>query len=287
LNDQGRPSSALRRKTGGFLLALLARSPRPLVQGIQSLVARNVHARRALRSISGPMRTGQHTISRGPAKGLVMDVSGSRPSYLLGTAEPEVVEIFERYVRPGGVALDLGANVGFFTLVSAALVGREGKVVAFEPLPQNAEALRRNVAINDLDQVAVVEAAVSDAEGHADLTIGPSDQQASLTVQRSSEHIRVPTVTIDDEMRRRDLVPTFVKIDVEGAEDASLIGAAHTLRHCRPVVLCEVHTDRPSLEHPVPRLLAGLGYRVSWLEDEATAGETFWAPHLLAVPDRL
>jgi FkbM family methyltransferase len=258
--------------------------PRPVLDLVQGLVSRNRRVRGVVRRVTAPMRSGAHTIARGPAQGLLMDVAGSRPSYLLGTAEPDVVAVFERHLSRGDVALDLGANVGFFTLVSAALVGPEGRVVAFEPLPDNAAALRRNVALNALAHVAVVEAAVSDSEGSADLTLGESDQVASLAFDdRGEETIRVETVTIDAEMQRRGLAPTMIKIDVEGAEDAVVRGAIETLTTHRPVVLCEIHEDKPSVNYGVPKMLADLGYELSWLQ-EFPDGERFWAPHLVAVP---
>lgn len=275
-----------RPQPGDILHRVAALMPRAALHRVQALVSRNRRVRGVVRRISAPMRTGAHTISAGPAEGLKMDVAGSRPSYLLGIAEPDVVAVFERHLSRGGVALDLGANVGFFTLVCAALVGDEGRVVAFEPLPANAAALRRNVELNVLDHVTVVEAAVTDYEGVTTLTIGDSDQEASIALEnRGDQAIDVQTVTLDAEMRRRGLAPTLVKIDVEGAEEAVIRGALELLREHRPVVLCEVHDDRPSMSKGAPRMLAELGYELSWLQ-EFEDGTQFWAPHLVAVPPR-
>jgi FkbM family methyltransferase len=257
--------------------------PPPLVARIQSVVARRRTARRLARWLTQPLRAGAYPIARGPAAGMLMDLAGSRPSYLLGATEPELVALLQRHLRPGDVVLDLGANVGFFTLIGAALVGDAGRVVAVEPLPRNAYYLRRNVALNHLANVTVVQAAVSEGEGVLPLSLGESDQDGTLTGS-GGPALAVRTVSVDALVEELGVRPALVKIDVEGAEACVLEGMAATLRTARPIVVCEVHTHGPSLEHPVAVALAGAGYRLSWLEDEATAGPPMWAPHLVAMP---
>lgn len=175
---------------------------------------------------------------------------------------------------------DLGANVGFFTLVAAALVGSTGRVVALEPSPAVAVALRHNVKINRLNQVTVREAAVSDTVGHASFDLADNNQSGALGIGGQT----VATTTVDDEVRRTGYVPDVIKLDVEGAESRAIAGMATTLAQHRPVVVCELHVDQPSFDHLVPRALAAAGYQLSWLEGPQIAGTEFWAPHLVAIP---
>jgi FkbM family methyltransferase len=217
---------------------------------------------------------------------MLIDVAGSRPSYVLGTAERDMQDFLAAHLRAGDVVFDLGANVGFFTLVAAALVGPSGRVVAYEPLPTNAVALRRNVGLNELANVEVVEAAVSAAVGTAELDPNGSDQEGSLVVHRGSATISVPTVSVDAEADRLAVAPTLVKIDVEGAEGDVLTGMMRTLGTARPIVVCEVHQHHHDLSDPIPAALRAAGYDVTWLEPEAQSPDGFWAPHLVGVPRR-
>jgi FkbM family methyltransferase len=188
---------------------------------------------------------------------VLIEVGGSRPSYLLGTAEPEVVRCMDEHIKPGDVFYDLGANVGYFSLVAAALGAR---VVAFEPFPDNLRLLQRNAEGRDVEVRPV---AVSDREGFASFEAGPTSQDGKL----GEGDLTVPTVALDGD-------PTFVKVDVEGAE----LDVVRGMR-CHPnVVLVELHDEPYSFEHPVAVELANRGYRLSWLEQERS-----WAPHLLAV----
>jgi FkbM family methyltransferase len=215
---------------------------------------------------------------------MLIDVSGSRPSYVLGTAEPHIQEFLAQHVKKGDVVLDLGANVGFLTLVAAALTGHTGRVVSYEPFPATAAALRANVSANQLPFVDVVEAAVADEAGSQRLHLNSSDQDASL-IGDGNVGVDVDVVTIDSEMRRLGLTPNVVKIDVEGAELAVIHGMRATLATARPIIVCEVHVGIANLNDPVPTALREAGYRVSWLEEGLVDGTESWAPHLVALPD--
>lgn len=245
---------------------------------LERLAESNAVMRRAGAWTSRSLRSGVHTIVAGPAAGLRIDPAGSRPSYVLGTAEPEAIRYIAAHLRPGDAFLDLGANVGYFTLVGAALVGREGRVLSFEPAPANAAALRRNVELNRLDTVEVIEAAVSDRRGSASFDLGDDDQSGRL----GSGTQTVRTVTVDDELARTGLTPALVKIDVEGAEEAAVRGMLATLRAHRPTLICEMH-QHPDLRAPLPTALRDHGYELHWLEGEID-GTDFWAPHLIAEP---
>jgi FkbM family methyltransferase len=209
---------------------------------------------------------------------LLIDVAGSRPSYILGTAEPDVQAFLAEHLRPGDTFFDLGANIGYFSLVGAALVGPTGRVVSFEPSPVNAMALRRNLELNGLVNVEVVEAAVSDTEGVASFDPTDDDQSGRLAEGPAS----VRTVTIDAEVARTGWSPSLLKVDIEGAEEAALRGMHETLLTHHPVILCEVHA-LPDLSGPLATSLRDLGYEVRWLEGDID-GTGFWAPHLLAFP---
>jgi FkbM family methyltransferase len=175
-----------------------------------------------------------------------------------GTYEPEQTRLFEEWIRPGATVLDVGAHVGYYTLVSAVLAGPRGRVVAFEPNPTNHGFLKRHVALNGCGNVEVVQAAVSDAAGTARFDFGGGSGTGHLADQGALE---VRTVRVDDVCAERGLAPGAMKIDVEGAELRVLRGAEQTLRRHRPVIFLSTHgaeVHRDCLEW-----LRGLGYSLS------------------------
>ena len=142
-------------------------------------------------------------------------------------------------VHPGQVMYDVGANVGFFTLLGSHLVGPSGKVIAFEPLPRNVELLRRHIAMNSLDNVTVVAAAVGDTAGTALFNVSPSPSMGRLG---STGELSVEVTTLDLLVGRGEVPPpALIKMDIEGGESRALAGAAQTLARFRPVLLLSTH----------------------------------------------
>lgn len=173
-------------------------------------------------------------ILRGPARGLLWVPETSSHGVWLGTYERENVQTLRSLVHEGMTVWDVGANVGAMTLILSRLVGPTGRVVAFEPGPRNAKALRRHVGSRR--NVEVVEAAVSSSTGeaffHGD---GRSDARLSPTGP-----IPVRTVTLDSVLQDHQ-APALVKLDVEGHEMPALIGAERLLQKVRPMLAVEFH----------------------------------------------
>ena len=189
-----------------------------------------------------------------------------------GSLEPMVQEALRRTVAPGALVYDVGANLGFFTLVAAALGAR---VVAFEPEPSNAAHLRATVALNRLD-AEVREAAAAERSGRAELLAVDEASWSHLADRghhpRTRRSVEVETVALDD------LPPADVyKIDVEGSEVAVLRGMARTLREHAPVLIVETHATNAE----VCDLLEPLGYAVENL-DGPQAPRTAGPVHLLS-----
>lgn len=178
--------------------------------------------------LAGPLRGARWL----PAAG------GKVARVLLGTYEPEQTGLLARSLRPGDTFLDLGAHVGFHTLLAARLVGPAGWVVAFEPSPRNARYLRRHLALNGCGNVRVEEAAVSDAAGAARFLHGRGTGTGRLS---GAGGVEVRTVALDGYCAEHGLSPAAVKIDVEGAELAVLRGAEEILTRCRPLVFLSTH----------------------------------------------
>jgi FkbM family methyltransferase len=216
-------------------------------------------------------------ILRGPLRGWWWSpASGGKLLRVLGgTYEAAQTAHFRRWVRPGSVVFDLGAHTGYYTLLSAALTGRRGRVVAFEPSPRNLRVLRRHLHLNGLRNVEVVEAAAAAAEGTAEFALGTGSGTGRLAGEGT---LRVATTTVDLAAERLGLRPSVLKIDVEGAELDLLSGSIATLESARPVLFLSTHgaeAHRGCLE-----LLGSLGYESEPIDhaDLATASEVLCVP---------
>ena len=143
-----------------------------------------------------------------------------------------------------GAVLDIGANVGLYAALAAAVTDRE--VVAFEPFPTLADVAERFATENDLD-FRVESIALGSETGSATLYLSDSsDSSNSLAAgfRKSTRQIEVPVETLDGYVQRTGVVPAVLKIDTESTEPEVLFGAAETLRDHRPWVLCEVLAGR-------------------------------------------
>jgi FkbM family methyltransferase len=185
-------------------------------------------------------------VFRGPLRGrwLALPEHYHRPSFSLGLFEPHVVEAMRHHVRPGAVAYDVGANVGYHTLYLADLVGPSGKVLAFEPNPSDHARLQWNVQANQARSVRILNQAVAAASGtvsFATFEVAGIHRIATGEVPADAKMIQVPAVSLDDFVYAHgNPTPDFIKIDVEGGEDEVLRGAARLLAAARPVIICEV-----------------------------------------------
>jgi FkbM family methyltransferase len=163
-----------------------------------------------------------------------------------GTLEPPVQEALRRLLAPGDVFYDVGANVGFFTLVGARLVGPTGRVVAFEPVPWCARAVGRNIALNAFEHAQIRAEAVGAADGSARLyVVGEASWSHLESTGRHADvrdEIDVTVVSIDSLVAAGTIPgPDVMKIDTEGAELQAIEGARETIAAHRPAIVCELH----------------------------------------------
>ena len=159
--------------------------------------------------------------------------------------EPGTLRAITALLRAGDTAVDAGAHIGLLTIPMARSVGSSGRVIAVEPMPRSAEALRRALALNLLRQVEVRQAAVADAVGQAEMFEGSNSMMASLFPQPEDNgggrrSIKVEQVRLDDLVEHSGPV-SLVKLDVEGAELLALAGMQHMLdRNPEIVVIAEL-----------------------------------------------
>ncbi len=206
-------------------------------------------------------------IIQGRLKGKKWVVGAGEHGYWLGSYELNKRLAFESEIPAGAVIYDIGANVGYFSLLAAVLAGPEGRVYAFEPLPRNVEFLRKHIKLNKLDTIEVVEAAVSDHSGEASFDLGASSAMGHLA---SSGGITVRLVTLDQMLLAGELLPPdYMKVDVEGAEYDVLNGARGLLEKFHPTLFLDTH--QREAHHLTITLLEELGYEFTILDGKSLA----------------
>jgi FkbM family methyltransferase len=180
-----------------------------------------------------------------------------------GAFEGAETECARELARPGSVAVDVGANVGMFTVPLALAVGIGGRVLAVEPSPDNVARLENNLMRNGLGNVVVREVAVAEKPGEVLLQLGVDAALHSTTNvcedRANGETVVVPAETLDSVWRAAGSPDvSFLKIDTEGGELGILRGAPELLRACRPPILLEAKGDERARE--LDEILAPLGY---------------------------
>ncbi|HEY3135904.1 MAG TPA: FkbM family methyltransferase [Blastocatellia bacterium] len=158
---------------------------------------------------------------------------------LSNSFEPLETEVITSMIKSGNVVLDIGANIGYYTLIFARLVGREGKVFAFEPDPANFRLLEMNVKANGFDNVVLVQKAVSDMTGKCSLYLCESNK-GMHRIYRSrycKRSIEIESIRLDDLFVHSCDRIDFVKIDAEGSEWAVFQGMPLLLKRCEHLTM--------------------------------------------------
>lgn len=246
----------------------------------------------ALRVFVRWLENGVLRVPQGYAGGLAFDMRWLPISHAHvgsiagGNLESAVQEAMVRHLGRGDVFYDIGANLGFFSLLAAHLAGLdEGRVYAFEAAPDNAEAIRVNAALNRIANVDVRAVAVADRARRGRLQV-VDDQSWSKLVDYGDHPftervIDVELVAIDDLIAGGELPPpTVVKIDVEGAELAVLAGMRATIERHRPAIICELHDTHAGFAEAMD----AHGYRVINLEGTVPMRDAGASAHALALP---
>lgn len=211
------------------------------------------------------------------------------------------VKFLERSVREGTTVIDIGAHLGFYTLLMSSAVGPSGRVLAFEPSPREFPHLSTHIRINRRSNVQVENVALADMRGKIEFFLTESPRTTGNSLRRPKVNclgsVDVPTLTLDDYISEKGVHEVdLIKLDTEGAELKILTGATGLLsRSRRPVILCEINDPVLVLygwEHRgenVIEFLEGRGFRWYDLSDDghpiALVKSSSYSTDLVAVPE--
>lgn len=185
-------------------------------------------------------------VIRGNLKGKKWYINSSNPGIILGLHdESELINLIEKVLDKNSVFYDIGANVGFFTLL-ASDVAINGQVISFEPLNRNLFYLKEHLRLNNIENVNIIEAAVSDSDGSTYFYKHNDSGNITGDIYEFGEiePIEVNKVKLDNLIKVKNIYPPdLIKIDVDGGELLVLKGALLTIKEHRPKFFVETHSD--------------------------------------------
>jgi len=184
------------------------------------------------------------TILSGNLKGKSWIKGSGVNGYWLGFYEKENQKIFRELIKKGDIVFDVGAHVGFFTLLASALVGNKGEVFAFEPSKRNIEFLRKHVKLNQCRNIKLIVSAASDYSGIGNFDITANSFTGKLDKKTTQKEGGVKVITLnkfvdDNKISKVD----FIKIDVEGEELKVLEGSRKIIAKFKPNMLISTHSQ--------------------------------------------
>ena len=165
---------------------------------------------------------------------IFLDKNDSLCLSINGIYEEFETNLIKKEIHSGDVVVDIGANIGYYTLLFAKLVGEKGKVFAFEPDPTNFELLKKNVEINDYKNVILEQKALSDSHGKMMLSLNSENtagHHLNFKQENIDNSIEVDVLNFDQYFAKRKLDINFIKMDVEGAESNVIKGMTNTIKN--------------------------------------------------------
>jgi len=213
--------------------------------------------------------------------------------YVSEEYEEGVYEELKKAVKPDAVVLEVGAHVGIFTILMARWAGPGGRIHAFEPTPKTRAALEEHLRLNELsERVTIIPSAVSDACGSMDFYVVSNSPENTLspshTRLKNAAAIRINVTTIDNYCEENSIIPSVIKIDIEGYELHALRGAKHILQKYSPVIVVEMHpmnwpeigVERAQAE----KILSEISYEIIPLDSQIDSLSEYG--HILMKPKR-
>jgi FkbM family methyltransferase len=282
-----------------FLLKFAALTAKILPNSLKQVIYKTrplaAFIRRGLNR-AAPTGLTQVKIAAGDLAGytLLLDMQVEK-DYWLGTYEPELQAALRDLITPGAVIYDVGANIGYVSLLLAKAAGETGKVYAFEALPENADRWRENMLFNGMEaRLSLFSGAVSQTSGpvrflvHASGGMGKAAGSAGRQDPYVSE-ITVPGISLDEFVYGLgNPAPQVVKMDIEGGEVLALPGMRRVLAEARPLMLMELHG--PESSRVAWQTLSAAGYRICWMRHgypEVPSLEAMdWKAYIIALPKK-
>ncbi len=268
--------------------------PQPVKRGLYSFQPAAGLIRRILNKAS-PVGLTQVKVAAGNLIGVDLHLDlQSEKDYWLGTYELDLQAAIRELVKPGMIAYDVGANIGYISLMLARQVAENGHVFSFEALPENQNRFIKNMESSGLgDRITLEKAAVVDQPGKVQFQIGPSGGMGKVVGSAGRQEytytqtIQVPGLSLDNYVFEQGKpAPHVVKMDIEGGEILALPGMQQVLDKSRPLLMLELHG--PQAAQVAWEILTEKAYRICLMHPgfpQVKKQENLdWKAYLVAFP---
>jgi FkbM family methyltransferase len=213
--------------------------------------------------------------------------------YWLGTYEPELQAAIRDWVKQGSIVYDVGANIGYVSLLLAKAAGQHGHVYAFEALPDNADRWRKNIFLNGMEsRLSLYAGAVTNSSGTVQFLVHSSGGMGKAVGSAGRDdtyqkEINIPGISLDEFVYRQgNPKPQIIKIDIEGGEVLALPGMRRVLAEAKPILLMELHG--PESSRVAWETLSSTGYDLHWMKHGYPAIPSLeamgWKAYVVAKP---
>jgi len=189
--------------------------------------------------------------------------------YFLGEYEKNEIDYLYAHLKKGDIFIDLGGNIGLFSLNASKIVGDEGKIYAFEAFTPNYNHFRKHIDINHFNNIKLEHLAVADKKGFIEILYDETYHNvgmASSFLQEYTAKEKVESISLDEYAKQQQISRIdLIKIDIEGGEYSALTGMREILMHYRPKILIEINNialkSSNRSEEELVSLLTEKGYR--------------------------
>jgi FkbM family methyltransferase len=168
-----------------------------------------------------------------------------------------------QYLKNGDVAVDVGANIGLFSLILSDLVGDSGQVFSFEPIPMLHKKLINNINLNKLTNIVTIESGIGDKDCEIEIFLNPEQSGLSSAIAKPSGNYipqKINLTSLDKFLKSRKEKISFIKIDTEGYEPQVLLGAKELIERHKPVIYIELGGDHQKTSVEALKILKEYNY---------------------------
>jgi len=201
------------------------------------------------------------------------DFGLSKQLILNGIREPECTKIMKKELKKGMIIAEIGANIGYYALLEALIVGEKGKIYAIEPFPLNFDLLQKNIKLNSYDKIIEpYNLAISNKSGKEKLYVTSKHNLCNMFAIDADEFVEIKTETLDNFIKNKQK-PNLIRMDIEGFEYYVVQGMKNTLKECNScIIFIEVHPyqmDQKGLDFKKPiKTFFDFGFKPKYIVKE-------------------
>lgn len=199
--------------------------------------------------------------------------------YFLGEYEKAELTSIKQFLNHDSIFIDIGANIGLYTLFASKIINKNGQIISFEPFSENFKSLAKNVSLNRVSNVSLEKMAIGEKDGVIKLYYDENEKNSGMVSTISLEkgaQEEVKLISLDSYLKNESFTKIdLIKIDIEGFEHSALLGMKSTLTRYHPTLLIEIlNTDKSFTNESIcHQLLTDMGYNKYFIDDDGIISE--------------